>query len=298
MSKPQKKNSTKTGTSKKTVSAESLRKQTDLRNAKVQKQFPTLVGVVPTKLQLRRQDLINKYPEFFGKGALYVDGAISISDGWMGVLEALCRDLDFAVKAIRTQKGCAKTSINMAQIKEKFGGLRVYIDGNWTNKDPNKTAIYDIVYSLISRAEDDADSTCEVCGKHGRKSDYLSWIRTLCYTHYMPKLWDLVIGDVKSGRVRAAYRLFKAFLRKRLSRSYNATQSARWSIWINLHIKFIKLVLSDYRTDEFMRIYYPAPLTPKWFKRKFETYGYYFRHALPYDAKCFYRRKLKDLFKI
>jgi hypothetical protein len=57
------------------------------------------------------------------------------------------------------------------QVKEKFGGLRFYIDGG-----------DDIHYALINFAESLSYYTCEVCGKPGKASRG-GWITTRCDDH-------------------------------------------------------------------------------------------------------------------
>lgn len=57
------------------------------------------------------------------------------------------------------------------QVKEKFGGLRFYIDGG-----------DDIVYAMIGMAESMSVVTCETCGSPGRQRSG-GWIRTLCDKH-------------------------------------------------------------------------------------------------------------------
>lgn len=57
------------------------------------------------------------------------------------------------------------------QVKEKFGGLRFYIDGG-----------NDEHYALINFAELLSYNTCEVCGKPG-KANRNGWITTRCNEH-------------------------------------------------------------------------------------------------------------------
>lgn len=59
----------------------------------------------------------------------------------------------------------------VAQIKEKFGGLRFYYDGG-----------DDYVAGLVSMAESWAGKTCEECGSLGHSRSG-GWIRTLCDQH-------------------------------------------------------------------------------------------------------------------
>lgn len=56
----------------------------------------------------------------------------------------------------------------VSQIKEKFGGLRVYM-----------TFATDEMFDIIQDAEDASFEICEMCGAAGRERE-LSWIKTLC----------------------------------------------------------------------------------------------------------------------
>jgi hypothetical protein len=68
------------------------------------------------------------------------------------------------VSAVR---GC-----DVGQVKEKFGGLRVYLD----------CSAPDVVHDRIQAAYDEADRTCEDCGATEGVSRCVprGWIKTLC----------------------------------------------------------------------------------------------------------------------
>lgn len=86
----------------------------------------------------------------------------SISPGWYGLVKELITDL--------IELGWNK---EICQVKEKFGGLRFYInDGS------------DEVYNRIMEAEALSYKTCEVCGEIGEIRSNLRWWRTLCDKHY------------------------------------------------------------------------------------------------------------------
>jgi hypothetical protein len=57
------------------------------------------------------------------------------------------------------------------QVKEKFGGLRFYVDGA-SEKHQN----------MIDFAEHLSETTCEVCGKKGKRNNE-GWISTRCNEH-------------------------------------------------------------------------------------------------------------------
>jgi hypothetical protein len=129
----------------------------------------------------KESQLIAKYPKIFG-GSL-IDGGLACGDGWYDLLDVLCfqiqQSVDNAVssQAWRLKNGKAsqeevvpeeELQVVAAQVKEKFGGLRFYVDnGN------------DRIYGLISMAESMSYRICEDCGNPG-KSGGRGWIRTLC----------------------------------------------------------------------------------------------------------------------
>lgn len=67
---------------------------------------------------------------------------------------------------------------DVAQVKEKFGGLRVYLN---TPETP-------YIRGAISAAEEVASQTCEFCGQPGKtrapKGRPGGWIHTVCDEHW------------------------------------------------------------------------------------------------------------------
>ena len=84
-------------------------------------------------------------------------------DGWFHILYRLSAKLEPLIAA-QPEEGRAVA----AQVKEKFGGLRFYMD--FATKEMN---------SLISEAELEALRTCEMCGVPGEQRSG-GWIKTLC----------------------------------------------------------------------------------------------------------------------
>lgn len=68
-------------------------------------------------------------------------------------------------------------NVQVLQVKEKFGGLRFYVDGapEW-------------YFDLIIYYEQESMKICEVCGKEGKLREDLSWISTLCDEHYKDRI--------------------------------------------------------------------------------------------------------------
>ena len=62
--------------------------------------------------------------------------------------------------------------VRNGQVKEKFGGLRFYLDSSATEK----------LHDAIRLAEDESYKTCELCGEPGEPRRE-GWIKTLCDKH-------------------------------------------------------------------------------------------------------------------
>jgi len=86
-------------------------------------------------------------------------------NGWFQLIYDLSSDL---MRITRT-KGY-KTPV-VVQVKEKFGGLRFYINGS-----------QDEYQGRIMAAEELSFQTCEMCGRKGERRSG-GWIQTLCDKH-------------------------------------------------------------------------------------------------------------------
>ena len=85
-------------------------------------------------------------------------GYFPVGEGWWGILTKLCKDI---CKIDET--------IEVYQIKEKFGGLRFYTKGT-----------SDKIENLIDQACMESFKICEICGTHEDVSTKGSWLLTLC----------------------------------------------------------------------------------------------------------------------
>lgn len=65
----------------------------------------------------------------------------------------------------------AEQGAEVLQVKEKFGGLRIYVDGG-----------NEKLQAAIEEAEKKSYRTCEECGQSGTTREG-GWLRTLCDTH-------------------------------------------------------------------------------------------------------------------
>lgn len=100
-------------------------------------------------------------------------GGFAVGPGWWPILEALCSNIqhytDWQNK--NHEKHPVVPQVVVAQIKEKFGGLRFYYDGG-----------DDEISGMVRMAESWAAHTCEECGKPGVSRNG-GWIKTLCDEH-------------------------------------------------------------------------------------------------------------------
>ena len=90
-------------------------------------------------------------------------GMSSVGKGWAPLINRVFDKLE-------TIKG----SIKIVQVKEKWGGLRIYTD--YSNKELDKV-IYDVEHESLEM--------CEVCGQSGKLRGK-SWYYTSCDEHIKP----------------------------------------------------------------------------------------------------------------
>lgn len=130
-----------------------------------------------------QQQLYDKYPELFSnKDKSIMESCmgwgIECGDGWYDILARLCWKIKEQEDNIRwqteyrQQKDVTYTSdyypVKFDQIKEKFGGLRVYFTGGDS-----------YIEGLVSMAESFSYKICEVCGERAKPNEG-GWISTLC----------------------------------------------------------------------------------------------------------------------
>lgn len=126
--------------------------------------------------------------EFFDNfPILYKDYVyIECHTGWYDLLFELSVKLEDILK----EKETKECTIQVDQIKSKFGGLRFYITfipfikDNYIikynyNIDISAEA-YNLIYSLINEYEAKSYQTCEFCGKQPATQMGKGWIYTAC----------------------------------------------------------------------------------------------------------------------
>jgi hypothetical protein len=111
-----------------------------------------------------------KYPKMFSKPY----GGFAVGEGWWPIIESLCDNIqsytDWWNKNRETRP--VVEQVVVAQIKEKFGGLRFYYDGG-----------DDKIQGMVRMAESWADAVCEDCGTPATKKT-TGWIRNVCNKHF------------------------------------------------------------------------------------------------------------------
>lgn len=100
---------------------------------------------------------------------------LDCGDGWYLLLRGLCEE----IRAICNER--AGTSCKATQVKEKFGGLRFYVQ--ICEPDDEESLIFDRIHEKIDEFERKSTTICEKCGAPG-KLRKMRWISTLCDFHY------------------------------------------------------------------------------------------------------------------
>lgn len=83
------------------------------------------------------------------------DAKLCVGDGWAKLIDEIF--------------DCLLETAMIIQVKEKFGGLRFYVDG-----------ISEEVMEKVDAICEKSLSTCEWCGGMGSQRTVRSWITTLC----------------------------------------------------------------------------------------------------------------------
>ena len=135
--------------------------------------------LVPYEAFAKRME--EKYPEMLTKPY----GGFAIGEGWWPIIETLCGQISSYTKwRNNTREALLKDNpynhkipdavpqVTVAQIKEKFGGLRFYYSGG-----------DDEISGMVRMAESWAAHTCETCGAPATKQT-TGWIKTVCDKHF------------------------------------------------------------------------------------------------------------------
>lgn len=120
------------------------------------------------------EKLVNQYPKIFSErfGDLTTTAmywGFECGDGWYDIINNLCSKIQNYLDS-----NPDIPQVVARQVKEKFGGLRFYIEGG-----------DDKVNQFIYEAEELSYNTCEHCGSTDNvKLTKNGWITALCKEHY------------------------------------------------------------------------------------------------------------------
>jgi len=112
------------------------------------------------KIELQEQ-LHKRYPVLFAgvnkdlRNSLMAFGC-ECGDGWYPLIDETCRRITEV-----------DPEAELMQVKEKYGSLRMYLDGN------------DEAHDITYEAEAKSERICEVCGADGRVRGG-GWLKVLC----------------------------------------------------------------------------------------------------------------------
>ena len=121
------------------------------------------------------------------------------------------------------------------QIKEKFGGLRFYVD-----------SATDKIYNMIDEAEKKSYTICEVCGKSGKEYHIKGWTMTLCKKCALKELNEWKDSIVKSiDKTKKEIMVLGSKLDKTKEENIEFHEACKW-----LHIGAAVLIKIDKQLDE------------------------------------------------
>jgi len=113
--------------------------------------------------------LVERYPKIFAEYGgdmreTCMHWGMDCGDGWYDIIHHLCKYLQF-----QTDKN-GWPQIVAAQVKEKFGGLRFYVNSGTDQQ-----------HTIIDYVESMSYTICETCGtSQNVKAYHKGWRRTLC----------------------------------------------------------------------------------------------------------------------
>lgn len=133
-----------------------------------------------------QNNLYERYPAFFSnKDKTPMESCMSFgietNNGWFDIISSLCWMIKQHEENIKWQTEYKQKQdpsyvseyfpVKFDQIKEKYGGLRIYFSGG-----------DEYIEGLVSMAEAYSYYVCEVCGNKG-KPNKGGWISVRCETH-------------------------------------------------------------------------------------------------------------------
>lgn len=112
--------------------------------------------------------LSKDYPFLLNRDGTPYDFTNDVGEGW----ESLCIRTFEKIFEAYARHADDSSRFALVQIKEKFGGLRIYLGGM-------ETGLFEDVNDIVENAESESFTICEKCGKPGKPREG-GWIKTLC----------------------------------------------------------------------------------------------------------------------
>lgn len=99
-------------------------------------------------------------------------------EGWYSIIEEAFDKIEETIEKMpKKEKKIFKQSFEILQIKQKLGGLRIYVN-----------MYTDEIIKAIADAEEKAEKTCEICGNPGKIRELNYWLFTNCDDCYNKKI--------------------------------------------------------------------------------------------------------------
>ena len=143
------------------------------------------------------EKLVKKYPEIFRNR--YGDmtttcmcWGFECGNGWYNLIDRLCSHLQFQTNNNNSHSNEGRNpQIVASQVKEKFGGLRFYVESATERQ-----------YAVISFAEALSYYICEKCGSMDNIGITQGWLRTLCEKCHDPESnWKIHKEDETNNQI-------------------------------------------------------------------------------------------------
>lgn len=90
-------------------------------------------------------------------------------NGWFQIIHDLSVSIEDLAERLKADGISEEQLTCVSQVKEKFGGLRFYVDN-----------LYEDMANLIDAAEALSKETCDACGELGKRQYVNGWLRTIC----------------------------------------------------------------------------------------------------------------------
>jgi hypothetical protein len=118
---------------------------------------------------------------------------IAYCPGWHNLI------IDTFARLVYLCKQFNMETIGVCQIKEKFGGLRLYLDFSPTVDDESESTMQvHILQDIIDTAEMRSGNVCQISGNYGRVRNVNGWMMCLSDEEYKKQMDKLGLKNEQS----------------------------------------------------------------------------------------------------